>query len=63
MYSLLRSLPVQRLLLEQAPVALVSLLTTELFFKLHSFTLECLVFLSMWYLLDAIVSLITRRKS
>lgn len=53
MYSLIRSIPLRELLLEQVPALGTSLLITELFFKLHSFTLECLAFLGMWYVFDA----------
>ncbi len=53
MYSFLSSLSVRRLLQEQVPTFTISFLIAELFYKFHSFTLECLAFLATWYLLDA----------
>jgi len=58
MYTLVSSLPIQKLLLEQAPVFLISFLIAEMFYKFHSFTLECLAFLATWYVLDATVNFV-----
>lgn len=55
MYSLIKTMPTHRLLLEQLPVLVVSLLIAELFYKFHSFTLECLGFLATWYVLDGVL--------
>ena len=30
----------------------------ELFYKFHSFTLECLAFLATWYLVDLLIGLV-----
>ena len=57
MYTLIQSIPIRHLLLEQLPVAAASLLIAELFYKFGSFTLECVAFLSTWYVLDAGVNL------
>ena len=57
MYTLIQSIPIRQLLLEQLPVVFASLLIAELFYKLGSFTLECVAFLSTWYVLDAGVKL------
>lgn len=53
MYTLIRSRPLRRLLLEQAPALGTSLIVAELFYKFHSFTLECIAFLATWYVFDA----------
>ena len=53
MYTLIHSLPLRRLLLEQLPLLLISMLIAELFYKFHSFTLETVAFLATWYVLDA----------
>jgi hypothetical protein len=58
MFALTRSLPARQLLLEQAPTFAVSLIIAELFYKFHSFTLECIAFLITWYVLDATVNLL-----
>lgn len=46
MYSLIRVLPLRRLLSEQAPAFGSSLLIAELFYKFHSFLLETGAFLA-----------------
>jgi hypothetical protein len=53
MYELLRSLSSRRLVLEQVPAATLSLAVAEVFFKFHSFLLECLAFLVTWFVIDA----------
>ncbi|MDQ3935455.1 MAG: hypothetical protein M3340_12585 [Actinomycetota bacterium] len=53
MYALTSLLPPRALLLEQAPVFLAALVIAELFYKFHSFTLECLAFVATWWVLDA----------
>ncbi|HXH09156.1 MAG TPA: hypothetical protein VNP04_05240 [Alphaproteobacteria bacterium] len=53
MYTLIRSLPLRQLLLEQVPALGLSFIIAELFYKFHSFTLECVAFLGTWYVLDA----------
>jgi hypothetical protein len=60
MYALLQSLTVRQFLVEQAPVLAVSLIIAELFYKFHSFTLECIAFLATWYVLDASVKFVKR---
>jgi hypothetical protein len=55
-YTYLRSLPPRDLVFAQAPVFLAAFLIAELFYKFHSFTLECLAFLATWFVLDALVT-------
>lgn len=52
MYQLMQQLSRRDLLQQQLPVALISLVMAELFFKFHSFVLECGAFLATWYALD-----------
>ena len=52
MYTLFRSLPLNRVLSEQAPAVGSAWLIAEFFFKFHSFTLECAAFLATWYLFE-----------
>jgi hypothetical protein len=63
MYTLIRLIPVKRLLLEQAPALAVSFGIAEAFYKFHSFTLECLAFLATWLVADAVIQPISRRVS
>ena len=62
MYTLTRILPTRTLVLEQAPALGGSLLVAEVFYKFHSFTLECLAFLATWYIFDAAISRVARRN-
>ena len=60
MYTLTRSLSAKRFLMEQLPALGGALIVAEIFYKFHSFTLECLAFLGTWYVFDALVALIRR---
>ena len=54
MYTLIRSMPVGRLLSEQVPALGSSLLIAELFYKFHSFLLETGAFLATWFVVDLV---------
>ena len=58
MYTLIRSVPLQQLLTAQAPALVISFVLAELFYKFHSFTLECLAFLATWFVIDAVLTTI-----
>jgi hypothetical protein len=58
MYSLVRILPVARLLREQVPAFLLAFVVAELFYKFHSFTLETLAFLATWAVIDAAIQVV-----
>ena len=60
MYTLLRSLPRMRLVTEQVPAMGISLLVAELFYKFHSFVLECVAFLLTWLVVDAAIQVARR---
>jgi hypothetical protein len=63
MHTLIKTLPLRSLLLEQLPAITVAFVVAETFYKFHSFTLECLAFLATWYVFDFILShLIKNRK-
>ena len=55
MYILLSLLPVKRLAYEQVPASALAWIIAELFYKFHSFTLECAAFLATWFVLDAMI--------
>jgi hypothetical protein len=61
MYTLLRSMPLKRLVAEQLPALASAWLMAELFYKFHSFTLECLAFLATWFVADLVIQLALRR--
>ena len=56
MYTLTRLLPWRQLLLKQGPVFIIAFVLAEMFYKFHSYTLECIAFLVTWYVLDAVLS-------
>ena len=60
MYTLFRMLPASRVVREQLPALLLSLLVAEAFYKFHSFVLECLGFLATWFVVDWVFSLAAR---
>jgi hypothetical protein len=53
-YELIRMLGWNRLAIEQLPPFFASFVLAELFYKFHSFVLECAAFLLTWFLLDAL---------
>lgn len=55
MFTLFRLLPLRRILSEQIPALAVAWLIAELFYKFHSFTLECAAFLGTWFFLDMVI--------
>lgn len=55
MYRLTRLMPPRELVAAQLPMLLIALAIAELFYKFHSFLLECTAFLATWYLLDLFV--------
>jgi hypothetical protein len=57
MYSLIRALPLRRLILEQGPALLLSLGIAEMFYKFHSFLLETGAFLATWFVIDLIIQI------
>jgi len=54
MYTLVRSMPLKQLLIEQLPALIVSIVIAELFYKFRSFTLETIAFLVTWFVVDAL---------
>lgn len=55
MFTLLRSLTLRRFLVEQLPALAIAWVIAELFYKFHSFSLECAAFLLTWFVLDALI--------
>jgi hypothetical protein len=49
MYQLIKSRGLSKALAQEGPAATSALGVAELFYKFHSFTLECLAFLATWY--------------
>lgn len=60
MYSLMRSMSLRSLLVEQLPVLLLSMIIAEVFYKFRSFTLETIAFLATWFVIDFVVQRVLR---
>jgi hypothetical protein len=60
MYELVKLLSRRDLLQRQLPVCMASFVIAELFYKFHSFTLECVAFLATWFALDWALSRLRR---
>jgi hypothetical protein len=64
MYQLVRNRTLRAFSTDTAPPLFVALLIAELFFKWHSFTLECVGFLATWFVLDWLwTSVLSRARS
>jgi len=59
MYTLIRLISIRQLFIEQLPALGFSIFIAELFYKFHSFTLECLAFLATWYAIDVSISFVS----
>jgi hypothetical protein len=60
-YALIHSIRLRQLILEQLPALAASLIIAEQFYRFGSFTLECLAFLTTWYLFDVSIHSLRRR--
>ena len=63
MYTLIRQSSLRSPLTELGPGLLISMTIAEVFYKFHSFTLECLTFLATWGVVDWILSVLFRRRA
>jgi hypothetical protein len=63
MYMLLRTLSARELVIGQLPALTIAWLVAELFYKFHSFSLECAAFLLTWFVLDALIQGLRRLVS
>ena len=55
MFTLIRSLPVNRLLTEQLPAIGRAWLAAEMFSKFRSFSREMLAFMATWFVIDGLL--------
>lgn len=51
MYLLVRRDSLTERMVREVPAGLAALVVAEIFFKFHSFSLECLAFLATWFVL------------
>jgi hypothetical protein len=52
MYTLIHMLGIRDILVREAPALTVAFVIVEVFYKFHSFTLECVAFLATWLALS-----------
>jgi hypothetical protein len=55
MFALFRLLPLKNLVGVQLPAIAFAWVIAEVFYKFHSFTLECAAFLATWFVADAAI--------
>lgn len=60
MYRAIQSQGLRAFASQEAPYAFLALVIAELFYKFHSFVLECSAFLATWYALSFAASRIMR---
>jgi hypothetical protein len=58
MFSYVKQVGIPTALSQEAPALLGAFVIAEVFYKFHSFTLECAAFLVTWYALSWVQSLI-----
>jgi hypothetical protein len=58
MYTLIRHVGIRQWLLLEAPSLTLSMIVAELFYKFHSFTLECVAFLATWLVVSYLARLV-----
>jgi len=58
MYTLIRDLGLRKALLAEAPSLFLSMVIAEIFYKFHSFTLECGAFLVTWFVVSYVSSVL-----
>jgi hypothetical protein len=63
MYTLIRNVRVREGLLVEVPSFILSLLVAELFYKFHSFTLECAAFLATWLAISFLGQRVSEARS
>jgi hypothetical protein len=63
MYTLLTMISPRRIVFEQLPPLALAWMCAEIFFKFHSFTLECAAFLLTWFVIDALIQSLLKTKN
>jgi len=61
MYYLTESRRFSEVLVREGPALAAALLVSELLYKFHSFTLECVAFLGTWYAFSRLIHIATKR--
>ena len=63
MYTLLHNIGIRKGWVAETLSLVLSLLVAEMFYKFHSFTLECVSFLATWYAVGSLFALVRNARS
>ena len=63
MFSYVKQVGIPTALAQEAPAFLASFVIAEVFYKFHSFTLECAAFLATWFVLDGALQFLIGPRS
>ena len=63
LYSYVKQAGIPTVLAQEAPAFVASFVIAEMFYKFHSFTLECAAFLVTWYVFSWVQSLIVGSRA
>jgi len=63
MYTLMRNVGLRKGLITEAPSLIASMVVAELFYKFHSFTLECGAFLATWFAMSYLAAMVSEAWS
>ncbi len=63
MHQMIKSNGIRQTVVQELPTAAIALVIAELFYKFHSFVLECLAFLATWYVLSLILNILSKAFS
>jgi len=63
MYSYVKQAGIPTVLAQEAPALVAAFVIAEVFYKFHSFTLECAAFLVTWYALSWAQSLLVGSRA
>jgi len=62
MYQMIKSHGVAATLTRETPSAIAAIIVAELFYKFHSFSLECLAFLATWCVFSWVVNQVRQTR-
>jgi hypothetical protein len=61
MFTLIKNSTFPQIITKRLPGLVISLIIAEIFYKFHSFTLECVAFLGTWFLVDLTIEVIASK--
>ena len=58
MYTLIGEVGLRKGLISEGPSLVLSMLVAEMFYKFHSFSLECVAFVATWFVMSSLLSFV-----